>query len=302
MSWWYDNQQTRPRDVKGGIKARSKRGTIGKSWWAQRWTQALKQIMDSGRLSRGRSYARRGHVINIDEEGTVIRSRVQGSRKSPYKVTIQVEPLSDENWERVLDVLADQAIFTAQLLAGEMPIDIEDVFSAVNVNLFPVSGRELDTNCSCPDWSNPCKHIAAVYFLLGEAFDDDPFMLFRLRGRTQEQILKALRARRATFEDDDIEPDHHAYRFASLTGTETSPAPLPEAPLIFWEMGLSLDDFQIHPTAPRLQLSLLQRLGNPSFVPQKMDLYAALGPAYQEVTKCAQDLAFEDMPQDEKRS
>ena len=153
--------------------------------------------MDSGRLSRGRSYARRGQVLNIDEKDGEIRARVQGSRRAPYKVRISLNVLDDMAWDRVLDVLADQAIFTAQLLAGEMPAGIEEAFTAAGTSLFPVSGRELDTDCSCPDWSNPCKHIAAVYFLLGEAFDDDPFMLFRLRGRTETQILAELRILRA---------------------------------------------------------------------------------------------------------
>ncbi|MFQ5617106.1 MAG: SWIM zinc finger family protein [Anaerolineales bacterium] len=285
MSWWRNYERTRPIDVEGGIKARSKRGAIGQSWWAKRWTDALRRIMDSGRLSRGRTYARRGQVINIDEKDGEIRSRVQGSRRTPYKVSIRVTPLNDKTWERVLDVLADQAIFTAQLLAGEMPSNIEEAFSAAEASLFPTSGRQLTTDCSCPDWSNPCKHIAAVYFLLGEAFDDDPFMLFRLRGRTQAQILKGLRARRAEFEEE-TGPD-----FTTLPGEEASPPPLPEDPLEFWQMGHPLDDFQVQPKAPEVALSLLQRLGQPSFA--TVNLRAALGPVYQKLTQEAETLAFE---------
>jgi len=286
MSWWY-YERTRPRDVKGGIKARSRRGAIGQSWWAQRWTEALKRIMDSGRLSRGRSYARRGQVMDIDEKKGVITARVQGSRRTPYKVSIQVKPLSEKAWERVLDVLADQAIFTAQLLAGEMPGDVEEAFSAAGASLFPTSGRQLTTDCSCPDWANPCKHIAAVYFLLGEAFDDDPFMLFRLRGRTQEQVLAGLRARRAEVEEEDTAPD-----LTVLPSEETTLAPLPEDPLAFWGWGESLDDFPVQPRAPEVEFSILQRLGQPSFI--SPNLRATLGPAYQTITQAAEDLAFSD--------
>ena len=153
--------------------------------------------MDSGRLSRGRSYARRGQVIDIDVAPGQVTSRVQGSRRTPYKVNIQLKPLSDRQWDKVLDALAEQAIFAAQLLNGEMPADIEEVFEAVQVPLFPASRGDLKTDCSCPDWANPCKHIAAVYYLLGERFDEDPFLLFELRGRSQEEIAAALRERRA---------------------------------------------------------------------------------------------------------
>ena len=285
MSWWYPRYEpARPIAVKGGIKARSQRGAIGASWWAKRWAEALRRIMDSGRLGRGRSYARRGQVMDIREENDAITAKVQGTRRTPYQVHIRVKPLSDKEWERVLDLLADQAIFTAQLLAGEMPADIEEAFTAAGASLFPASARDLETNCSCPDWANPCKHIAAVYFLLGEAFDDDPFMLFRLRGRTQEQALAGLRSRRATTEEE-AGPDPTA-----LPTEETAPTPLPEDPAIFWRMGQSLDDFQVQPKAPQVSLSLLQRLGQPTFAPA--DLRSSLSAVYQEVTQRAEALAF----------
>ncbi len=293
MSWWH-YKPTRPISVKGGIKARSQRGAIGKSWWAKRWTEALRRIMDSGRLSRGRSYARRGQVMDIHMRDDEITAKVQGSRRTPYQVHIRVKPLSDKEWERVLDLLADQAIFTAQLLAGEMPTDIEEAFAAANISLFPASAKELETNCSCPDWANPCKHIAAVYFLLGEAFDDDPFMLFRLRGRTQEQVLEGLRARRGAIEEEEEKtgPDPTA-----LPAEETAPAPLPEDPAIFWRMGQSLDDFQVQPKAPKVPLSLLQRLGQPTFAPA--DLRSSLSAAYQMVTQRAEALAFGEEEEEE---
>jgi uncharacterized Zn finger protein len=288
MSWWYPRYTpTRPIPVEGGIKARSQRGAIGQSWWAKRWTEALRRIMDSGRLSRGRSYARRGQVIEIHEQEGEISAKVQGSRRTPYDVRIRVKPLDDEEWERVLDVLAGQAIFTAQLLAGEMPADIEEAFAAAGSSLFPASARELETDCSCPDWANPCKHIAAVYFLLGEAFDDDPFMLFRLRGRTQEEVLAELRARRGAVEEEEAGPDPTA-----LPAEETAPTPLPEDPVVFWRLSQSLDDFQVQPKAPQVPLSLLQRLGQPAFAP--LDLRFSLSAVYQHVTQCAEAMALSE--------
>jgi uncharacterized Zn finger protein len=195
-SYWPSYQSTRPIDV-DGIKAKSRSGEFVQNWWATRWIEALKALMDSARLSRGRAYARRGQVLDIVLKPGKITARVQGSRPSPYKVTISLKPLKDTQWEAIFDALAAQAIFAAQLLNGEMPPDIEQVFDAINVPLFPASKQDLETDCSCPDWANPCKHIAAVYYLLGEQFDGDPFLLLKLRGREKDEISEALRRRRA---------------------------------------------------------------------------------------------------------
>ena len=94
----------------------------------------------------------------------------------------------------MLDALGRQALFVAKLLAGEMPQDIEPVFREVGLSLFPAKLGDLETDCSCPDWSNPCKHIAAAYYLLGEEFDRDPFLIFTLRGLGRDALLARLGA------------------------------------------------------------------------------------------------------------
>ena len=171
--------------------------------WSSWWILA--------RLTRGRTYARKGQVLSIEETKDGIAARVQGSRKTPYKISIQIAPLTDAEWEKVIDALAEQAIFTAQLLAGEMPQDIEQAFDAAQVSLLPSRRADLKTDCSCPDYANPCKHIAATHYILGERFDEDPFLIFRLRGRTQEQVMAALRQRRAgetdSTEEEAEEPE-----------------------------------------------------------------------------------------------
>src|SRR5712691_10614081 len=186
-----------PRRVEGGLKAKSERGAIGETWWSKRWVQALERLNLGARLTRGRSYARQGQVLSIDIEPGVVLAKVQGSAPRPYKVTIGLRPLSDQDWETVMETLASQALFAAKLLAGEMPPTIEEAFQAVNVPLFPTSTRDLMTDCSCPDYSNPCKHIAAVYYILAERFDEDPFLLFKLRGRAKDVIIETLRQKRA---------------------------------------------------------------------------------------------------------
>src|SRR5262245_37143350 len=180
MSPWYDDEYPRPKPRRpaDGIRAQTGRGAFGKSWWASRWIAALERLVDSARLQRGRSYARSGQVLNLAIAPGGVSSRVQGSRATPYRVKIEVAPLDDRAWEAVADAMGSQAIFAAKLLAGEMPQNIEEAFAAAKVSLFPDKAGDLVTDCSCPDWANPCKHVAAVYYLLGERFDADPFLIF----------------------------------------------------------------------------------------------------------------------------
>jgi uncharacterized Zn finger protein len=291
MSRYYDYytyfKPTHPIETDQGIKAKSKRGDFVKNWWANRWINALERLVDAGRLRRGRSYARKGQVLSIEESKSGIQAKVQGSRRTPYKVSINIDTLSNDQWEKVIDVLAEQAIFTAQLLAGEMPQEIEEAFAQAGVSLFPEKKTELITECSCPDWANPCKHVAAVHYILGEQFDEDPFMLFRLRGRTQEQILEALRARRA-----------EAAGATDETEEEEVVTPLNETLDHFWEMSPPLTHYRTNIKTPVTEFPILKRLGQPSFVSE--DLIKQLGPAYQAITDQAITIAFDEASVEEE--
>lgn len=178
-----------------GIRAKSRRGTIGDTWWSQRFIGILESFELGGRLARGKHYARRGQVLDLSVEKGRIRSRVQGSRPTPYEVSIRLRAVPEKDWARVEAALASRAAFLAKLLAGEMPPDIEDAFADCRLSLFPATAGDLVTRCTCPDWSNPCKHIAATYYLLAEAFDDDPFLILAWRGRSRDQLLARLLSR-----------------------------------------------------------------------------------------------------------
>ncbi len=196
-SWWNDHYfpPSRPRRAEGGIKSQSKRGGFGESWWAKRWINVLESFNIGARLSRGRSYARSGQVVSIAIEKGRVKAKVQGSRPTPYEIKIEVKTLSESDWAKVLGALGRQALFAAKLLAGEMPQDIEPLFQEVGLSLFPAKLGDLTTSCSCPDWSNPCKHIAAAYYLLGEEFDRDPFLIFVLRGLSRDALMARLEAK-----------------------------------------------------------------------------------------------------------
>lgn len=192
MGWWRYYTPKPAREVKGGIKAQSRRGAFAASWWGQRWLKVLESFDIGARLNRGRTYARKGQVMHIEIEPGAVRAKVQGSRSHPYRVEVRFRPLSRAQWYQVTKVLEGRFISLARLLAGEMPEDIENVFESARLSLFPHRLRDLETDCSCPDWSNPCKHTAAVFYLLAEEFDRDPFLLFKLRGLAQEELFELL--------------------------------------------------------------------------------------------------------------
>lgn len=145
------------------------------------------------RLERARIYAREGNVLSIEFEGSKVLAKVQGSEAEPYQVSLFLNPFTEEDWNYIVETMSQKAIFSAQLLAGEMPAKIEEVFTANGLSLFPFTLGDIRSRCSCPDKANPCKHIGAVYYQLGDRFSEDPFVLFQLRGRTKEQILESLR-------------------------------------------------------------------------------------------------------------
>jgi len=185
--YWYT--PVPPRRVKGGIRSKSKRGTLGQSWWAKRWINILENLNLGGRLDRGRSYARRGQVMSLEVQTGMVTAQVQGSERLPYDITMEINTLSRQDWKRLSSKIFSQPVLAAKLLAGQMPDNIEQVFKDAGMSLFPRKMRDINTDCTCPDWSNPCKHIAAVYYLLGEEFDRDPFLIFKMRGADREAIL-----------------------------------------------------------------------------------------------------------------
>lgn len=184
---WYP--PSRPRSVDGGMRARSARGAIGQTWWSERFIAVLEQIGLGNRLQRGRSYARRGQVVSFDLDAGSVTAQVQGSRARPYRVRIGIRAYGKGEWASIEDALAGDAWYTANLLAGQMPEEIEDLFSDMGTTLFPTTATDLSMDCSCPDREVPCKHVAAVFYLLAEAFDEDPFLILQWRGRERDDLL-----------------------------------------------------------------------------------------------------------------
>jgi len=279
---YYDDfvPHSRPLEAKGGIKARSQHGAFGQSWWAKRWLVVLESFDIGARLARGRSYARHGQVVAIEVAAGSVTAKVQGSRPQPYDVRIQVKPLAPVEWARVATVIAGQAVFAAKLLNGEMPQDIETAFAEAGVSLFPAELKEMETTCSCPDWSNPCKHIAAVYLLIGEEFDRDPFLLFTLRGLARDDLLAMLRGApggAGSAPAGGLAAD-------GMLAPEASPVvpaePLPQDAAAFWHGQPLMDGVFGEAQRPLVPAALLRRLGPFPFWRVTRDLREIVEPVY----------------------
>ncbi|WP_299416216.1 metal-binding protein [Acaryochloris sp. IP29b_bin.148] len=186
----------------------SEANVLGKrEWWAQRWVDVLESFGWRRRLERARNYVREGRVLKLEFNGPKVVARVQGTAEQPYKVSLALDSFTDEQWGFVIEEMSQRAIFAAKLLAGEMPQNIEEAFTASGLSLFPFSKFDIHSRCSCPDPVNPCKHIGAVYYLLGDYFSQDPFILLQLRGRTKQSIVEDLRQMRSVgSESEEDEP------------------------------------------------------------------------------------------------
>ncbi|MBV5260133.1 hypothetical protein FLX56_17100 [Synechococcus moorigangaii CMS01] len=181
-------------------------------WWVQRWLELLDSYRFKKRLERARMYAKAGNVLQIDFVEAQAIALVQGTEPEPYRVSLHLDVFSDEAWGYVVESLAQKAVFSAQLLAGEMPAAIEQVFTENGLNLFPFTLTDIQSHCTCPDKANPCKHIGAVYYQLGDRFNEDPFVIFQLRGRSKQQLLDDLR-------------DYRRQHFAAENAPKTSVKP-----------------------------------------------------------------------------
>ncbi|MFZ0667993.1 MAG: SWIM zinc finger family protein [Acidimicrobiales bacterium] len=307
-NWW--PPPAPPIPVVDGLQARSQRGRIGDTWWSQRFITVLESIGVGGRLQRGKRYARTGQVRSMDIVPGQVTSSVQGSRVVPYRVFIQIRIFTDIEWDAAEAVMASSAVFMAKLLAGDMPEEIEEAFVEASGSLFPVSADGFESTCSCPDWENPCKHIAAVYFLLAEAFDRDPFLIFAWRGRDKDQLLAGLRTRRRGGRAEEIEHvDGAGDRVASGTGpfgwpnadSEHHMARQTGDPMSVWGRDADLAMLEIRPRIAVAPDLILRQLDPEPLAGTDVSIIDALRPLYQAMTSGAADLALGEPEQENTR-
>ena len=208
-------------------------------WWVEQWMELINGYRFKKRLERAWGYAREGNVTSIRFEGRRVHARVQGTDEEPYKVKLWLDVLNDEDWGYVMEALTQKARWSAQLLAGIMPADIERAFAASGKRLFPFKLQEVRSECSCPDKANPCKHISAVYFLMGDRFSEDPFVLFQLRGRNRAKLLEDLaEQRRKVLSDSSTQLTNQPEKEVK---PPLQPHPAVLDPALWWLYNRSLD-------------------------------------------------------------
>lgn len=232
-----------PSELEAWVRARidtararqqaTSRDAYGRTWWGKAWVAALEQRarLDPNRLPRGRSYARHGRVGRLLAQPGEVRAPVSGTRKVAYRVRVRVRPFTDDEWSTALDAIAARAGHAAALLDGELSPEVAADLAEVGIDLLPGPG-ELSTTCTCPDDAEPCKHAAAVCYLVAELLDDDPLTLLLLRGRTRAEVLAGLRARRGRGQAP-VPPDAAGLPAQALPArvAAAAEAPLPRPPV-----------------------------------------------------------------------
>jgi uncharacterized Zn finger protein len=250
--WWRDYPRSTPLAAKGGIKARTQRGDFAASWWGRRWIGVLESFGLGGRLTRGRSYARRGQVVSLEIVPGVAKAVVQGSRPDPYQVRISFKPIEPKRRPALVAALTADMSITARLIGGELPPQSERCFEQAGLSVFPKHFSDLVTSCSCPDSSNPCKHIAAVFYILAEELDRDPFTLLALHGLGRDEFMELIAAALPKTEQTES-ADHKPV-------VQTASRPMSRDPQAFWK-GSRLPDLTFEDLASGEQAPLARRLG-----------------------------------------
>ncbi len=192
---WPSSKFADPKSVEHGIRLAKPISQTARSWWAQRWLSIIHQFGLGVRLERAKLYAMRGQVMSIQIENGVVKSQVQGADNEPYRVIIAVKTIPKAIWTAILSDFALSSSFGIMLASGSLPSEeeIDRTFRENGVLLFPDRQGEMQTKCSCLDWSNPCKHIAAVYLLLAAEFEKDPLLIFKLRGLAPGDLFALLK-------------------------------------------------------------------------------------------------------------
>lgn len=265
-----------------GIKVRE----LGATWWGQRWIRSLEQFSRDylSRLGRGRTYARTGRVHDLTIGPGLVTAVVTGTE--PYDVSMRMDVFSTAEWNMAIKIMSQQARYAAELLAGQMPTDIDSVFRRCKRSLFPSKSHDLETDCSCPDWASPCKHVAAMHYVLGGAFDRDPFLLFELRGRTRDQVLAALSRLRTGTSDAVVAQQRTAEAVASVV--EVSPAAWANYEVV----PVPLPALRFNFEAPQIPATILRSIAPPR--PWSLEQSPAdfLGDLYAAASERARQLAL----------
>jgi uncharacterized Zn finger protein len=272
-----------------------------RTWWGQRFIQALESFTDSARLARGRAYANNDRIRSWQRQGSVVSATIRGNAnpyygvyKEPfYKTTIAFQTIDAAQWQQLIQILGSRAAFISRLLLNEVPDNIEDVFQTLKLNLLPYSRQDLKTDCSCPDYANPCKHIAGLYYFIAAQLDRDPFLLFELRGLERGELQKQLRktplgqALAAAIGEQDASFDIVDSYFTRAKAQPLVPCMTPGD---FWHGQRRLPENLPQAAPPTIPALLIKKGGDfPAFWPYHQSFITTMEAIYQAIRKREKD-------------
>lgn len=287
----YRRELTRPRRVRGGVRLKITDEHLSESWAASRWARLIEQVATGEVIVDGLEYAREGQTRRMSIDPAKVEAAVQGRSDRPYKTVLTLTPLSDEQWERVAAAMADQAMYAAKLLSGDLPPSIEDVFAPLGLKLFPSDPAEVQPSCSCREDGPWCKHAVCAAYLVAQRLAEDPFVIFSLRGMPGESLIERLRQRRAVAGTVGLTPVYSP-RLPGLA--DVSGVALESSVDRFWEVGPELDQIDLPLEPPAVNHPLLRRLGPSPFQEARFPLVGLLATCYELISEHAIREAAED--------
>lgn len=275
-----------PRKVRGGLKLASQTGRFPESWPAQRWMRLVESAAPGESLVEGLAYATQGQTRRMNTEPGRVAGAIQGRVYTAYETSIPVAPFTHEQWDQVVRAMTEQAGYAAKLLAGDLPSNIEDVFSPLGLHLFPSDAAEVVPTCTCREALKPwCKHACCLAYLAAERFAHDPFLIFTLRGLPREELLERLRQHRTVAGSSLGTVPVYTPR---VPGASDVPAkPLEALVGRFWEAGPDLDALDLPIEPPVVSHPLLRRLGQSPFPSGRFPLVGLLATCYEVISQAA---------------
>lgn len=284
----------KPKRVRGGVKIAGEQPgqhAGGVAWTAQRWTRLVEQAADGPAMVEGLDYARQGQARKFGVESGKIVGQIQGRADRAYTTTLAVQAFDTLQWEKVLRSMSDQAIYAAKLLSGELPTNIEDLFSPAGLKLFPAEPAEVQPVCTCAEGAATkglwCKHACCLAYLFADKLSADPFLMFTLRGLPGSEVIERLRHARAV---GGIGKEGAPVYQPLVPGVSDEPSPpLEDSINNFWEAGPELQELDLSLEPPPVSHPLLRRLGASPFEGAKFPLVGLLATCYEVISRDAME-------------
>ncbi|TVS06155.1 MAG: hypothetical protein EA423_05870 [Phycisphaerales bacterium] len=297
---WHPNPRPRkellrPRKVRSGVKLTMSDEDLRGNWAAERWIRLIEAAAPGEQMVEGVEYARLGQARSVEYEPATVEAFVQGRSYTPYRTTVSLPRFGEDKWVQAIASMAEEAVYAAKLLVGELPSNIEDLFAPLGVKLFPAEPSELKVTCSCREESDWCKHTVCVAHLIAQQLANDPFTVFTLRGMPGRELLERLRQRRAV---SGVSGEVPVY-VPRVEGVSDIIAPdLDQQLENFWQVGPDLAEIDTPMDPPEVDKPLLRRLGQSPFTESRFPLVGLLATCYDLIAEAARPDAPGDLLDD----